>query len=174
MHVRVPLGPILAYACAHTCTYALLGALMCGRRASLEFLKSSGMQPHIIQLHDWHAAAAAMLHWEVTHGEGLWRPRLVLTIHNLDNTGECRQVRARTHAPACLPACQGQTVSAFIRDHHGWMGCPPPPLLSSLRGTRRHLEVGHCIAHVQAATAQVIQRPWPSDPTTMHSGNSIH
>ncbi|KAJ9511706.1 hypothetical protein QJQ45_018005 [Haematococcus lacustris] len=136
-------------------------------RASLEFLKCSQQQPHIIQVHDWHAAAVPLLYWEVSlalqlvigcaeprveaaggearlglpgptaavplplplplplllapsagadyvagcwllvtqqapppppllllqayHAEGLWRPRIVLTIHNLDNTGEVRQ-----------------------------------------------------------------------------------
>ncbi len=37
-----------------------------------------------------HCVAACR---EVYHGDagGLWRPRMVLTIHNLDNTGECRQ-----------------------------------------------------------------------------------
>ena len=49
------------------------------------------MQPHILQLHDWHAAAAALLFWECYHGAGLWRPRMVLTIHNMENTGECKQ-----------------------------------------------------------------------------------
>ena len=34
-----------------------------------------------------------MLYWDVYHHAGMWRPRVVLTIHNLDNTGECRQVR---------------------------------------------------------------------------------
>ena len=42
-----------------------------------------------------HAAAAAMLYWECYNSIGLWRPRLMLTIHNLDNTGEVRQVRCR-------------------------------------------------------------------------------
>ncbi|KAJ9511770.1 hypothetical protein QJQ45_022625 [Haematococcus lacustris] len=60
-------------------------------RASLEFLKCSQQQPHIIQVHDWHAAAVPLLYWEAYHAEGLWRPRIVLTIHNLDNTGEVRQ-----------------------------------------------------------------------------------
>jgi len=60
-------------------------------RACLEYLHVSGQQPHVLQLHDWHAAAAALLYWAVYHETGLWRPRVVLTIHNLDNTGECRQ-----------------------------------------------------------------------------------
>jgi hypothetical protein len=32
-----------------------------------------------------------MLYWEVYSQLGLYRPRVVLTVHNLDNTGECRQ-----------------------------------------------------------------------------------
>lgn len=60
-------------------------------RASLEFLRCAGWQPHVLQLHDWHAAPAALIYWEAYAQHGLWRPRLVLTIHNLDNTGECRQ-----------------------------------------------------------------------------------
>jgi hypothetical protein len=28
---------------------------------------------------------------QVYYPEGLWRPRIVLTIHNMENTGECRQ-----------------------------------------------------------------------------------
>jgi len=36
------------------------------------------------QVHDWHAAAAPMLYWEAyNQSGGLWRPRLVMTIHNL-------------------------------------------------------------------------------------------
>ena len=60
-------------------------------RASLEFLKVSGQQPTILQLHDWHAAAAALLYWEAYHHAGLYKPRVMLTIHNFDNSGECRQ-----------------------------------------------------------------------------------
>eukprot|EP00967_Tisochrysis_lutea_P093609 scaffold135571_cov22-Tisochrysis_lutea.AAC.1 len=44
------------------------------------------------KVHDWHAAAASMLYWEAYNKTGgLWRPRMVMTIHNLDNSGECRQ-----------------------------------------------------------------------------------
>ena len=31
-----------------------------------------------------------MLYWEIYNKEGLHKPRVVLTIHNMDNTGECR------------------------------------------------------------------------------------
>lgn len=59
-------------------------------RAALEFMAVAGWQPHIIQVHDWHAAPAAMLFWEA-YSSRLWRPRIVLTIHNMDHSGECRQ-----------------------------------------------------------------------------------
>jgi starch synthase len=59
-------------------------------RAGLEFLKVSGRQPDIIHLHEWQTSAAAMLYWEIYNKEGLHKPRVVLTIHNMDNTGECR------------------------------------------------------------------------------------
>lgn len=32
-----------------------------------------------------------MLYWEVYHDAGLRTARIVLTIHNMDNSGECRQ-----------------------------------------------------------------------------------
>ena len=40
-----------------------------------------------MQLHDWHAAVAALLFWEVYNQFGSWRTRIMLTIHNMDNTG---------------------------------------------------------------------------------------
>jgi hypothetical protein len=60
-------------------------------RAGLEYLRCSGQQPHILHLHEWQTAAVSLLYWEVYSALGLYRPRVVLTIHNLDNTGECRQ-----------------------------------------------------------------------------------
>ena len=57
----------------------------------MEYLKISGKQPDIIHLHEWQTSAAAMLYWEIYNKEGfLHKPRIVLTIHNMDNTGECR------------------------------------------------------------------------------------
>ena len=76
-------------------------------RASLEFLKASGLQPHILQLHDWHAAAASMLYWQCYHNEGLWRPRIMLTIHNMDNTGECRCVHISLWISQVALPCAG-------------------------------------------------------------------
>ena len=46
----------------------------------------------VLHLHEWQCSAAAMLYWDVYYPKGaLSRPRLVLTIHNMDNSGECRQ-----------------------------------------------------------------------------------
>jgi Starch synthase catalytic domain len=48
--------------------------------------------PDVLHLHEWQASAAAMLYWDSYHAKGLLaNARLVLTIHNLDNSGECRQ-----------------------------------------------------------------------------------
>ena len=58
-------------------------------RAALEFLKASGRQPQIIHVHEWQCSAVAMLYWEAYHQQGLDNSRVVLTIHNMDNTGEC-------------------------------------------------------------------------------------
>ncbi|KAG2494247.1 hypothetical protein HYH03_007602 [Edaphochlamys debaryana] len=60
-------------------------------RACLEYLRVSNQHPHVLQLHDWHAAAASLLYWDVYNPSGASRTRVMLTIHNMDNTGECRQ-----------------------------------------------------------------------------------
>ena len=52
-------------------------------RAGLEFLKVSGRQPDVIHLHEWQTSAAAMLYWEIYNKDGLHKPRVVLTIHNM-------------------------------------------------------------------------------------------
>ena len=59
-------------------------------RASLEYMAQSGMQPSIIHAHEWQGAAVPMLFWEL-YSSRLPSARPILTIHNMDNTGECRQ-----------------------------------------------------------------------------------
>ena len=59
-------------------------------RGALEYLKVTDRQPDVLHVHEWQAAAAAMLYWEVYTGAGLWKPRVMLTIHNMDSRGECR------------------------------------------------------------------------------------
>ena len=65
--------------------------LCSGCRASLEGLKVMNSGTDIIHLHEWQTSAAAMLYWDVYYNKGFSHPRLVLTIHNMDNSGECRQ-----------------------------------------------------------------------------------
>jgi len=60
-------------------------------RACLEFLKQTNRQPNVLHLHEWQASAAALLYWEIYHTEGLPKPRLMLTIHSMANSGEVRQ-----------------------------------------------------------------------------------
>ena len=60
-------------------------------RASLEYLKVAGASPNILHVHEWQTSALPMLYWEAYHSAGLSQPRIVLTIHCLDNAGECRE-----------------------------------------------------------------------------------
>lgn len=59
-------------------------------RAALEYLVHSGRQPDIIHAHEWQASAVPMLFWDYFSNK-LPGARPALTIHNMDNSGECRQ-----------------------------------------------------------------------------------
>lgn len=59
-------------------------------RACLEYLLVSGRAPDVIHTHEWQGAAVPMIYWEKYH-VALEKPRVMLTIHNMDNSGECRQ-----------------------------------------------------------------------------------
>lgn len=50
-----------------------------------------GAHPDILHLHEWQCAAVSMLYWDVYYNTGFNSARVVLTIHNMDNSGECRQ-----------------------------------------------------------------------------------
>lgn len=50
-----------------------------------------GTCPDILHLHEWQCAAVSMLYWDVYYNTGFNSARVVLTIHNMDNSGECRQ-----------------------------------------------------------------------------------
>ena len=61
-------------------------------RASLECLRVTGRDPNVIHVHEWQCSAVAMLYWDVYHAQGLLNnAKVMLTIHNMDNTGECRE-----------------------------------------------------------------------------------
>lgn len=61
-------------------------------RAALELLVVSGRRPDIIHAHEWQCSAVPMLFWEVLapRRPDLRASRPVLTIHNMDNMGECK------------------------------------------------------------------------------------
>eukprot|EP00850_Spirogloea_muscicola_P002127 SM000008S22216 [mRNA] locus=s8:473342:477892:- [translate_table: standard] len=56
-------------------------------RAALEFLLWSGKQPDVLHLHDWQTAAIAPLLKEEYRQRGLWKPRVMFTIHNIAYRG---------------------------------------------------------------------------------------
>lgn len=73
-------------------SYNELEAYLYFCRASLEFMKVTNRQPQVIHIHEWQASAVALLYWEAYHRTGhMQLPRLLLTIHNMDNSGECSQ-----------------------------------------------------------------------------------
>ncbi|XP_023874064.2 uncharacterized protein LOC111986619 isoform X2 [Quercus suber] len=58
-------------------------------RASLEWMQVTGAQPDIIHVHEWQTGALPLLYWDMYHNLSLKKPRLVLTIHNMEHYGEC-------------------------------------------------------------------------------------
>ncbi|KAK9867605.1 hypothetical protein WJX84_010271 [Apatococcus fuscideae] len=53
-------------------------------KAALEFLLQTGRQPDILHCHDWSTAGVAQSFWQDYQPYGLWRPKVVFTIHNAD------------------------------------------------------------------------------------------
>ena len=53
-------------------------------QAALEFLLQSGRQPDILHCHDWSTAGTAQAYWDGYHQFGLWKPKVVFTIHNAE------------------------------------------------------------------------------------------
>ncbi|KAI7843173.1 hypothetical protein COHA_003157 [Chlorella ohadii] len=62
-------------------------------RACLEYLRQSGRQPDVLHVHEWQASAVPMLFWDAParFAQDMPRTRVVMTIHNFDSSGECRQ-----------------------------------------------------------------------------------
>ena len=65
-----------------------------------------GLQPDILHVHEWQLSAVPMLYWDHYHKKGLTRPCVMLTIHNMDSSGECRQdefAYSGRYSPGCAP-----------------------------------------------------------------------
>lgn len=53
-------------------------------QAALEFMLQTQRQPDIIHAHDWSTALTTKFFWESYVHNGLWKPRCIFTIHNLE------------------------------------------------------------------------------------------
>ncbi|KAK3255426.1 hypothetical protein CYMTET_35388 [Cymbomonas tetramitiformis] len=95
-------------------------------KAALEFMLQTNRQPDIIHCHDWSTARTAKYLWEDFHNNGLWKPRAVFTIHNLD-FGEAKIGEAMFHsqiATTVSPSYAGEVsgnpaVSSQLGKFHG-------------------------------------------------------
>eukprot|EP00899_Mesostigma_viride_P022440 jgi/Mesvir1/3380/Mv05085-RA.1 len=71
--------------------YNELEAYLFFARASLELIVRTNRHPDVIHTHEWHTAVIGMLYWDMYRNLGLTKPRIMLTIHNMEHYGECRQ-----------------------------------------------------------------------------------
>ncbi|XP_015082242.1 uncharacterized protein LOC107025949 [Solanum pennellii] len=72
-------------------SYNELDAYLFFSRACLEWMQVIGTQPDIIHVHEWQTGALPLFYWDMYHFLSLQKPRIVLTIHNMEHYGECRQ-----------------------------------------------------------------------------------
>ncbi|KAJ8532069.1 hypothetical protein K7X08_011992 [Anisodus acutangulus] len=62
-------------------SYNELEAYLFFSRACLEWMQVTATQPDIIHVHEWQTGALPLFYWDI----------IVLTIHNMEHHGECRQ-----------------------------------------------------------------------------------
>ncbi|KAK4854123.1 hypothetical protein QYF36_019228 [Acer negundo] len=72
-------------------SYNELEAYLFFSRACLEWMQVAGVQPDIIHVHEWQTGALPLLYWDMYQNLSLKKPRVVLTIHNMEHYGECRK-----------------------------------------------------------------------------------
>lgn len=72
-------------------SYDELEAYLYFTRACLEWMQVTGTQPDIIHVHEWQTSVLPLLYWDMYHHISLKKPRIVLTIHNMEHYGECRK-----------------------------------------------------------------------------------
>ncbi|KAL7096219.1 hypothetical protein ACP275_10G068800 [Erythranthe tilingii] len=72
-------------------SYDEMEAYLFFSRACLEWLQVCGTEPDIIHVHEWQTGGLPLLYWDMYHYLSLKKPRIVLTIHNMEHYGECRQ-----------------------------------------------------------------------------------
>lgn len=94
--------------------------------AALEFLLKTGRQPDILHCHDWSTAEVARAHWENYYHNGLWKPKVAFTIHNM-NYGQAKLGEAAFHSQMTTtvsPSYAGEVsghpaVSGNLHKFHG-------------------------------------------------------
>ncbi|GAB2276228.1 hypothetical protein Dimus_010962 [Dionaea muscipula] len=79
-------GPTIYGGC-----YNELEAYLFFSRACLEWMQVAGVQPDIIHVHEWQTCALPLLYWDLYNSLSLRKPRITLTIHNMEHYGECRK-----------------------------------------------------------------------------------
>lgn len=72
-------------------SYNELEAYLFFSRACLEWMQVTGTEPDVINVHEWQTGALPLLYWDMYSYLSLKKPRIVLTIHNMEHYGECRQ-----------------------------------------------------------------------------------
>ncbi|KAJ6435974.1 hypothetical protein OIU84_001079 [Salix udensis] len=60
-------------------------------KLALNGCRVTDTQPDIIHVHEWQIGALPLLYWDMYRYLSLKKPRIVLTIHNMEHYGECRQ-----------------------------------------------------------------------------------
>ncbi|XP_031114452.1 uncharacterized protein LOC116017974 [Ipomoea triloba] len=70
-------------------SYNELEAYLFFSRACLEWMQVTGRQPDIIHVHEWQTGALPLLYWDMYRYLSIQKPRVVLTIHNMEHYGEC-------------------------------------------------------------------------------------
>ncbi|MCO5576408.1 hypothetical protein L7F22_030218 [Adiantum nelumboides] len=70
-------------------SYDELEAYLFFTRACLEWMQVTSTQPDILHVHEWQTSGLPLLYWDMYHHLSLKKPRIVLTIHNMEHYGEC-------------------------------------------------------------------------------------
>ncbi|XP_010323593.1 starch synthase VI isoform X2 [Solanum lycopersicum] len=100
-------------------SYNELDAYLFFSRACLEWMQVNGTQPDIIHVHEWQTGALPLFYWDMYHFLSLQKPRIVLTIHNMEHYGECSTV-SPTYLKETL--CSGWLSGALMRNRDKYSG----------------------------------------------------
>ena len=89
--------------------------------AALEFLTRTARQPDILHCHDWSSAEVARSYWEHYHHNGLTKPKVAFTIHNM-NYGQAKLAEAVYHSQMTTtvsPSYAGEVSESSVIGDNG-------------------------------------------------------